>query len=175
MSVIDPRALILEDIVPGTVVAIYGQTGSGRTMLARRIARQSIRSGRKILVVTVSPMIHDGTHWGYADIPHSAVTPDTPHSTDADVVIYDRALEDPTPNVLAAVSATGRTVIVVAPHPQFAAHAHIVVATSRITRRGYETYFGVPAPAQLPVMPHFGAAYVARRGEEPVIIPFPPL
>jgi len=174
MSVIDPRCLALEQLAPGTVIAIYSRAAGGKTMLARAITANHLQQGGRAVILTSEPMLHNARHVEFADLDHIGVDgPERPG--DPTLVVYDRSreLDDRDLEEIEIDRAAGRAVVITRARPMPGLRADINVITGRHTRHLFETVFDVPAGEERTDLGR-GQALLAASGDEPVVITFQP-
>lgn len=186
MSVIDQRSHILEDLTAGTVVGIFGRVGSGRTSVARSIASEYEARGFRLAIAgREGSELQDGAHVEYAPLPHFSfdVTAAAASSRDeillqsnAGMVVYDgefrRDWRDDVIDPFEWDREAGRVVLVVSNDLWFSKFCDINVLAGAPTRQQYAAVFNRDAPSEGVLAPKRGTAFIARAGEEPVLITY---
>ncbi len=186
MSVIDQRSLILEDLTPGTVVGIFGRVGSGRTAIARSIASEYDGRGFRLAIGgRKGSELQNGAHVEYARLPHFSFDIEAAAAASRDVtllrsnvgmIIYDgdirRDWRDDVIDPFEWDREAERIVLVVSDDLWFSKFCDINVMTGAPTRQQYAAVFNKEAPSEGVLAPKRGTAFVARAGEEPVLITY---
>lgn len=186
MSVIDQRSHILEDLDPGTVVGIFGRVGSGRTSAARSIASEYDGRGFRLAIGgRKGSELQNGAHVEYATLPHLSFDVASADAASRDaallrsnvgMIVYDGDIRrDWREDIIDPFEwdrEAERIVLVVSNDLWLSKFCDINVMTGAPTRQQYAAVFNREAPSEGVLAPKRGTAFIARAGEDPVLITY---